>query len=72
MLIALDLEVLPHVIECFGRYDHVLQMVRLTFDSRGPNKIIAGLELLYRLTRGIPSLFGFRGKALGGKRKRLT
>ena len=71
-LIALDLEVLPHVIECFGRYDHVLQMVRLTFDSRGPNKIVAGLELLYRLTRAIPSLFGFRGKALGGKRKRLA
>lgn len=66
-VMRMELEVMPFVIECFGRYDHVVQEITPRNDHI---KLVAGLELLYRLTKGMPSLLDSSSKAVGGKRKR--
>jgi len=66
-IMKMDVEMIPHVIGCFGRYDTYSQEVGF-FEP--PKIIVVGLELIYRLTRGMPSsLFDADGK--GKKRKTL-
>ena len=73
----MDLVALPHVIECFGKQE--MEVSKGTYGSaRCSNgqgtkytiKVDSGFELLYRLARGMPSLFDLCGKVVGGKRKR--
>ena len=62
-IMKLDLEMMPHVIGFFGSYDIVTQITDYDYDDdddeghASPIEKVAGLELIYRLTRGMPSLF---------------
>ena len=76
-IMNMDLVALPHVIECFGKQE--MEVSKGTYGSaRCSNgqgtkytiKVDSGFELLYRLARGMPSLFDLSGKVVGGKRKR--
>ena len=68
-LINAELVVLPRVFECIGKRE-----METHPDSNGTQKIkiTAGFELLYRITKGMPSLFDPDCKVVGGKRKRET
>ena len=73
-IMNMDFVLLPHVIECFGK--QAMEVPKGTYGSarigstKYTIKVDSGFELLYRLARGMPSLFDTRGKVLGGKRKR--
>ena len=78
-IMRMDLVVLPHVIECFGKQE--MEVSKGTYASaRCSNgqgtkytiKVDSGFEVLYRLARGMPSLFDTSGKVVGGKRKRMA
>ena len=57
-IMKLDLEMMPHVIGFFGRYDMITIVEYHTADEPVPPvEKVAGLELIYRLTKGMPSLF---------------
>ena len=68
-IMKMDVEMIPHVIGigCFGKYDILSREVGF-FEA--PKFIVVGLELIYRLTRGMPSsLFDVESK--GKKRKTM-
>ena len=73
-IMGMDLEVLPHVLECFCKQEIEVQKDRGSKRSNGKYtiKVGSGFELLYRVARGMPSLFDAEGKVVGGKRKRTT
>jgi len=60
-LMKMDMEMMPHVFGCFGRYDVVSQEgVRRRQTAK---RVVVGLELIYRLVRGMPALFDPLAKA---------
>ena len=74
-LMGMDLELLPHVLECFCKQE--MEVPKDTWGSKLSNgkytiKVSSGFELLYRVARGMPSLFDTEGKLVGGKRKRMA
>ena len=66
-IMKMDVELIPHVIGCFGKYD-ILSLEVGFFEP--PKFIVIGLELIYRLTRGMPSSL-FDAESKGKKRKTL-
>lgn len=74
-IMGMDLEVLPLVLECFCKQE--MEVPKDTWGSKRSNgkytiKVDSGFELLYRVARGMPSLFDTEGKVVGGKRKRMA
>lgn len=54
-IMKMDLEMMPHVIGFFARYDMITECGNESLVP--PVEKVAGLELIYLLTRGMPSLF---------------
>ena len=72
---GMDLEVLPHVLECFCKQE--MEVPKDTRGSKRSNgkytiKVNSGFELLYQVARGMPSLFDTEGKVVGRKRKGMA
>jgi len=60
-LMKMDMEMMPHVFGCFGRYDVVSREGARRRQTA--KRVVVGLELIYRLVRGMPALFDPLAKA---------